>query len=107
MGSTSNVASIIDHLGGEKFLTSLGARDFVADDTHLGFTLIHNNPKGVHSVTISVEPSGGFKVSCYGGLEPGTFHAATLATERVVVAESLAAVVGKLTGIDALRDRHL
>jgi hypothetical protein len=73
----------------------------------LGFTLIHNNPKGVHSVAISVEPSGDFKVSCYGGLEPGTFRAATLATERVAVAEGLAAVVGKLTGIDALRDRHL
>jgi hypothetical protein len=107
MSSTSNVASIIDHLGGEKFLTSLGARDFVADDTHLGFTLIHNNPKGVHSVTISAEPHGGFKVSCYGGLEPGTFHAAMLATERVAVAESLAAVLGKLTGIDALQRLHL
>jgi hypothetical protein len=107
MSSTSNVASIIDHLGGEKFLTSLGARDFVVDDTHLGFTLIHNNPKGVHSVAISIEPSGGFKVSCYGGVEPGTLRAATLATERVAVAESLAAVVGKLTGIDALQHRHL
>jgi len=107
MSPTSNVASIIDHLGGEQFLRSLGARDFVVDDTHLGFTLIHNNPKGVHSVTISAEPNGGFKVSCYGGLEPGTFHAATLATERVAVAESLAAVVGKLTGIDAMRERHL
>ena len=107
MSSTSSAALIIDHLGGEKFLSDLGARDFAVDDTHLGFTLIHSNPKGVHSVAISVEPSGGFKVSCYGGLEPGTFHAATLATERVAVAESLAAVVGKLTGIDALRDRHL
>ena len=107
MSSTSNVASIIDHLGGEKFLMSLGARDFVVDDTHLGFTLIHDNPKGVHSVTISVEPSGGFKVSCYSGLEPSTFRATTLATENVATPENLAAVLGKLTGIDALQERHL
>src|SRR5262245_543924 len=106
MSSTSN-ASIIDHLGGERLLMSLGARDFVVDDTHVGFTLIHNNPKGVHSVTITAEPNGGFKVSCYGGLEPGTFHAATLATENVAAPENLAAVLGKLTGIDALQNRHL
>jgi hypothetical protein len=30
-----------------------------------------------------------------------------LATERVAVAESLAAVLGKLTGIDALQRLHL
>jgi hypothetical protein len=107
MTLASRAALIIDHLGGEKFLASLGARDFAIDDTHLGFTLVHDNPRGVHSVMISVEPHGGFKVSCYGPLVPGTFRAPELASERVTIPESLAAVLGKLTGIDDLKHRHL
>lgn len=98
---------ILDHLGGEKFLASLGARDFATDDTHLSFTLVHDNPKGIHSVTISAEPHGDFKVWCYGRISPGTFRAPVLATETVNIPENLAAVVGKLTGIDALKHRHL
>ena len=45
MSPTSGAALIIDHLGGEQFLASLGARDFVIDETHVGFTLVHDNPK--------------------------------------------------------------
>jgi hypothetical protein len=56
MNPTSGAALIIDHLGGEKYLASLGARDFVIDETHVGFTLVHDNPKKVHSVIITVEP---------------------------------------------------
>ena len=107
MSPTSGAALIIDHLGGEQFLASLGARDFVIDETHVGFTLVHANPKKVHSVTITIEPHGGFKVLCYGRLAPGTFRAPVLAAENVAVSESLAAVLGKLTGIDALQHRHL
>jgi len=106
MSPTSGAALIIDHLGGEKFLASLGARDFVIDETHVGFTLVHDNPKKVHSVTITVEP-GGFKVSCYGRLAPGTFRAPVLAVESVAIPDSLADVLGTLTGIDALKHRHL
>jgi hypothetical protein len=106
MSPTSGAALIIDHLGGEKFLASLGARDFVIDETHVGFTLVHDNPKKVHSVTITVEP-GGFKVSCYGRLAPGTFRAPMLAVESVAIPDSLADVLGTLTGIDALKHRHL
>ena len=40
MSPTSGAALIIDHLGGEQFLASLGARDFVIDETHVGFTLM-------------------------------------------------------------------
>jgi hypothetical protein len=98
---------IIDHLGGEKFLVSLGARDFVTDDTHLAFNFAHHNPKEVHTVSITAQPNGGFKVSCYGRLAPGTLSAPLLATENVALAESLAAALGKLTGIDALQHRHL
>ena len=97
---------IIDHLGGEQFLASLGARDFVIDDTHVGFILVHNNPKNVHSVTITLEPHGGFKVLCYGRLAPSTFRAPVVAAENVATPDNLAAVLGKLTGITALEQRH-
>ena len=107
MGSASGAPLIIDHLGGEQFLASLGARDFVIDEAHVGFTLVHDNPKKVHSVTITVEPHGGFKVLCYGRLAPGTFRAPVLAVENVAIPDNLAAVLGKLTGIDALKHRHL
>ena len=107
MNSKPDSSQILDHLGGEKFLASVGARDFVTDGTHLSFTLVHDNLKGIHSVTISVEPHGDFKVWCYGRISPGTFRAPVLATESVNIPESLAAVVGKLTDIDALKHRHL
>ncbi|HSB96258.1 MAG TPA: hypothetical protein VLC91_07415 [Spongiibacteraceae bacterium] len=107
MSSSAGAALIIDHLGGEKFLAGLGARDFVIDGTHFSFTLVHDNSKGVHSVTISIEPRGGFKVACYGRIVPGSFQTPVLATESVAIPESLAAVLGKLTGIDTLRHRHL
>ncbi len=107
MNKTSRAAVIVEHLGGEKFLATLGARDFAIDDSSFGFTFVHDNPKGVHSVVILVEPRGGFKVICYGRIAPGTFHAPMLGSESVAIAESLAAVLGKLTGIDAFKHRHL
>jgi hypothetical protein len=107
MNPPSDAALIVEHLGGQNFLASLGARDFVIDDTHLSFTLVHDNPKRVHSVTISIETRGGFKVACYGRIVPGSLRAPVLATENVAIPESLAAVLGKLTGIDALQHRHL
>ena len=107
MNSSSSAALIMGHLGGEKFLAGLGARNFAVDDTHFSFTLIHDNPKGVHSVTISIEPHGGFKVACYGQIVPGSFRAPLLAMESVAIPENLAALLGKLTGIDALQHRHL
>ena len=70
MNPQSGAALILEHLGGEKFLASLRARDLVIDDTHFSFTLVHDNPKRVHSVTISIEPRGGFKVACYGRIVP-------------------------------------
>lgn len=107
MNASAGAAVIIGHLGGEKFLAGLGARDLVVDGTHFSFTLVHDNPRGIHSVTISIEPHGGFRVVCYGRIPPGSFRAPILATESVAIPESLAAVLGKLTGIDALRHRHL
>ena len=107
MNPPSDAALIVEHLGGEKFLASLGARDFVIDDTHLSFTLVHDNTERVHSVTVSIEPHGGFKVACYGRIVPGSLRAPVIAKENVTIPESLAAVLGKLTGIDSLQHRHL
>jgi hypothetical protein len=107
MNPQSTAALIIDHLGGRNFLASVGARNFAIDDTHLSFTFVHDNPKGIHSVTISIEPDGSFKMACYGRIMPGTLHAPTLGTEKIAISENLAAVLGKLTGIDALQHRHL
>jgi hypothetical protein len=107
MSMTTGAASIIAHLGGEDFLANLGARDFVVDDAHLSFTLVHHNPKGVHSVTISVEPNEGFNIVCYGRIVPGSLTAPVLGKENVPIPENLAAVLGRLTEIDTLRHRHL
>jgi hypothetical protein len=107
MKPASNAASIIAHLGGQDLLVSLGARDLVVDDTHLGFTLIHDYSNGIHSVSISIEPNGTFKITCYGRMAPGSFHAPLLKTASVAIPENLAAVFGDLAGIDILRHRHI
>jgi len=107
MSSSAAAASIIDHLGGEGFLAGLGARDFVIDDSHVSFTLVHDNPKGVHSVVISIEPHASFKVTCYGRVRPGSFQVPVVGTANVAIPENLAPVVGELAGIDILRHRHL
>jgi hypothetical protein len=107
MNTSLASASIIAHLGGEDFLTGLGARDFVVDDTCLSFTLVHGNPKGIHSVAISIDPHGTFKVTCCGRITPGSLHAPVLGRANVAIPENLATVLGELTGIDTLRHRHL
>ena len=102
-----SASAIIDHLGGECFLVNLGARDFVIDETNLSFTLIHDKPSGVRSVSITITANEEFLVTCYGRIMPGALHAPVLGKETVDIPENLASVVGRLIGIDALRDRHL
>jgi hypothetical protein len=106
MNSQLAADSIVAHLGGEDFLAGLGARNFVVDDTHLSFILVHDNSQGVHSITISIEPHGNCKVTCYGRITPGSFHAPVVGTANVTILENLARVVGELAGIDVLRHRH-
>ena len=98
---------ILEHLGGETFLTGLGARDFIADENGVTFTLGRDNPGKIHSVSITDEGHGRYKVTCYGRISPGSFHAPVRATEIVAIAENLASVLGRLTGIEALQHRHL
>jgi len=106
MNSQLAAASIIAHLGGDDFLAGLGARNFVVDDTHFSFTLIHDNPKGVHSVTISKEPDEDFKVICFGQIRSDSFHLPVVGTAKVTIPENLARAIGELTGIDVLWRRH-
>lgn len=107
MASAPTAASIIVHLGGEEFLARLGARHFVTDENHLSFILIHDTPRNVHSVSISIEANGNFKVTCYGRIVPGSLHAPILGTATADILENLAPVFARLTGIEVLRDRHL
>ena len=106
MLSSHIVASIISHLGGQDTLAHIGARDFFSDDTHMGFELVHSNSKGVRSVVISIEPHGLFSMHCYGHIDPRTFKAPLVGAEREIISENLATVLGELTGIESLRQRH-
>ena len=106
MDARIDAASIVAHLGGEDFLAGLGARNFVVDDAHLSFTLVHDNPKHVHSVTISKEPHGHFKVTCYGRINRGSLQIPIVGTASVTLLENLAGSIGELTGIEALLHRH-
>jgi len=106
MNSQLPSGRIIAHLGGEDFLAGLGARNIVDDDSSLSFALVHDSSKGVHLVTISKEPHENFKVTCYGRIAPGSFHAPVVSTANVAIPENLAGVVGELAGIDILRHRH-
>jgi len=104
--SSSTADLIIEHLGGRETLEKLGARDFAADEGHLSFVLGHHNPKGIHSVTISREPDGRFRITCHGRLKSGSLTAPKLGTATIDIPENLASVFGQLTGIEILRHRH-
>ena len=106
MSARLDPASVIAHLGGEEVLTQLGARDFESGETFLGFTLVHENAKGVHSVMIETEPNGWFRITCYGRMSPRSFQAPILGTATQIIPENLATVLGKLAGLDALHHRH-
>jgi hypothetical protein len=77
------------------------------DESGISFTLIHQNPRGVHAVAICVEAAGHFRVTCYGRVPPGSIHPPVLGAVDVAIAENLAAALGNLTGIAALQHRHL
>jgi hypothetical protein len=106
MGTPLDPASVIAHLGGEELLTRLGVCNFVSDDTHLSFTFVHENSKGVHSVTIETEPNGWFRMTCYGRIPPRSFRAPIIGTAEEIIPENLATVLGNLTGLDILHHRH-
>ena len=96
---------IVAHLGGRARLDAIGARNFVADGAKISFTL-RRNPNGVHAVTIAQQARGAYRMECFGPIAPGTFQAQRIASAGGVVAENLATVLGRLTGIESLHHHH-
>ena len=100
------IREIETHLGGSDVLRELGAGAMVADSNHVSFTLTRNNPKGVRSVVITAEPSGDFHMDFYGERQPGWLSAPRVASAGPVLPESLATVLGQLTGLEMVHHRH-
>ena len=105
MLSSSIVQQILDHLGGKERLESLGAHGFVADETHLTFTLGHN-PRRVRTVCIALQVRELYRMDCYGARSPGCFQAPLLSSAGGILPENLATVLGRFTGVEALHHHH-
>lgn len=105
MLSSNAVDTILERLGGQKMLDAIGAHNIVADNARVSFTL-RANPARVHTVAISRQPTGRYRIDCYGRCAPGTFQATHLGAEVGVTADNLADKLGEMTGLQPLRDRH-
>ena len=100
------VQAIKLHLGGDEVLRFLGAHDVVVDNDRFSFVLERPNPKGVHTVVISVQRRGLFNMDCYGMRSPGSATAPFIDSARQILPENLATVLGKLTGIEEIHHCH-
>lgn len=105
MLSSNAVQTVLDHLGGQETLEIIGAHNLVADDSRVSFTL-RTSPARVHTVAISRQPNGRYRIDCYGRIQPGTFQASELGSAVGVEPDNLAAKLGEMTGLDILKDRH-
>lgn len=94
------------HLGGETVLAEIGACEFFCENARVSFRFHLSNPSNVHSVVISKEPRGRFKMECYGMIKPGTLTAPLVGEARDIVVENLATVLGQLTGLESIHHRH-
>ena len=106
MASSHVAETIVAHLGGEHVLAQIGARDFFSDGARVSFRLSPANPEGVRSVVISAEPNGFFSMGCYGEVARGTLTAPLVGSAREIIAENLATVLGRLSGIESIHHRH-
>lgn len=106
MDSSDLTQTVISHLGGENILTRIGARGFFTQGARVSFQLNRANPKKVHSVVISTEPHGYFRMDCYGEVVPGTLTAPLVGSAHAIIPENLATVLGQLTGIESIHHRH-
>ena len=106
MVSSDLTQTVISHLGGENILTRIGAGGFFTQKGRISFRLSHANPKKVHSVVISTEPHGYFRMDCYGEVRPGTLSAPLVGSAHAIIPENLATVLGQLTGIESIHHRH-
>lgn len=100
------VASVKSHLGGDAILELIGAGEFVVDHDHISFCLDRPNPRGVHTVTLTLEPRGWFDMHCYGPVCACGASAPLTACAHQIVPENLATVLGQLTGLEFLHHRH-
>ncbi|WP_363349725.1 hypothetical protein [Methylocystis echinoides] len=98
-------ADILRHLGGEARLDAIGAVFSQDDSEHISLMFRHAPPSGARSVIITAEPGGTFSMKCYGPMRVG-FEAPTIGRATGIVAESLASVLGKLTGVESLHHHH-
>lgn len=106
MATAAIYDQVVAHLGGEARLKNLGARVYATDETHVSVKLLHPNPRGVRSVTITARPGGNFAMDCFGPFRPDSFSAPILDRAEEVIPDNLATVLGRLTGVDTLHRRH-
>lgn len=99
-------SEVVRHLGGEACLKDLGARVATDDASHISFRLSHPNPRGVRSVVIRARGNGLFDMECFGPMRLDGFVAQPLGHAEFIVAESLASVLGKMTGVESLHHHH-
>lgn len=106
MATAALYDQVVAHLGGEARLKDLGARVYATDDAHVSVKLLHPNPCGVRSVTITARPGGLFAMDCFGPFRPDSFSAPIVGSAEEVIPDNLATVLGRLTGVEALHHRH-
>lgn len=97
---------VVTHLGGEARLQEIGARANAVEGGHVSLRMLHPNPRGVRSVIISEQPNGLYNMTCFGPISANAFRAETVGSAAAIVPESLASVLGMLTGLEKLHHRH-
>jgi hypothetical protein len=93
-------ASILARLGGENFLVSIGASNFLFGETQVSFTLWRGRQASL--VAIGLEPNGSFSMACIGCDTAGTLETPRLMTATVPAGANVAAALGELVEIEAL-----
>ncbi len=99
-------SDVIRHLGGEARLKDIGARVAADDGAHVSLSLVHPNPRGVRSVVIRMRGNGLYDMECFGPMRLDGFVARPLGKAEQIVPDSLASVLGKMTGVESLHHHH-
>lgn len=102
MATAAFLDKVVQQLGGEERLKSLGASATLNDETHVSVRFLHPNARGVRSVIITKRPNGFFDMDCFGPLRPGAFSAPLIDHADSILPENLASVMGRLTGDERL-----
>jgi hypothetical protein len=97
---------VVRHLGGDASLKELGARIVAEDNGHISLGLLHPNPRGVRSVIITARGNGFFDMDCFGHMRLGSLQADRVGRAEDIVPDSLASVLGMMTGVETLHHRH-